>query len=307
MNKVGIAIVSPSAYAPDEEAYFTGLRFLESQSCKVYSYYSPEKKYLRFGATDEERIKQIHEAAKNDDVKIILALRGGYGCSRIIPHLDFNLLADSGKLLVGFSDITALHLAMLAKANACSFAGPMLCSDFGRNPICMPTCDYFWQCVTSPSHTVYWEIPKNDVGINEDIDVSGTLWGGNLSIFTHLLGTPYFPKIKDGILFLEDVNEHPYRIERMMLQLFYAGVLSGQRAIVLGDFSGVETTGYDNGYNVETMLSYLRSVIPTPILTGLPFGHIERKITLAVGSKANLYSSKMRCTLEMTDYPYVRK
>jgi muramoyltetrapeptide carboxypeptidase len=118
-----------------------------------------------------------------------------------------------------------------------------------------------------------------------------------------LIGTPYFTAIDGGILFLEDIAEHPYRVERMLLQLHYSGVLARQKALILGDFSGYRLTDYDNGYDFNAMLAYIRSISPIPILTGLPFGHIRDKVTLAVGSQADLASDGNGWELTMRAYP----
>jgi len=115
-----------------------------------------------------------------------------------------------------------------------------------------------------------------------------------------LLGTPWMPAIKNGILFIEDVNEHPYRVERMLLQLSQAGILDRQRAIVLGDFSGYKLTDYDNGYDFTQMLSYMRERLSIPILQGLPFGHMKDKVTLPVGAHCVLDSSEDSLSLMMS-------
>src|SRR4029077_12256147 len=112
---------------------------------------------------------------------------------------------------------------------------------------------------------------------------SGTLWGGNLAMVAHLVGTPYFPHVDGGILFLEDVCEHPYRIERMLYQLHHAGVLARQRAILLGRFTEFELNGNDGGYDLEGAVAQLRSLVNVPVFTGLPFGHVADKLTLPVG------------------------
>ena len=116
----------------------------------------------------------------------------------------------------------------------------------------------------------------------------GTLWGGNLAMVMSLLGTPHWPGIKGGILFLEDVNEHPYRIERCLLQLHQAGVLGAQRAVVLGHFSQWKPSPLDRGYTLKTAIAQLRSVCKTPILTGLPMGHVPTIVTLPVGARVTL-------------------
>jgi muramoyltetrapeptide carboxypeptidase len=125
----------------------------------------------------------------------------------------------------------------------------------------------------------------------DGLQARGTLWGGNLCLVGALLGTPHFPKAavtKGGILFLEDVNEHPYRVERTLLQLHHAGVLAQQKAVVLGAFSGWRKSPLDRGYSLKSAVQHLRSVSKTPILTGLPFGHVPTKVTLPVGQRAQL-------------------
>ena len=122
----------------------------------------------------------------------------------------------------------------------------------------------------------------------DGLDVSGVLWGGNLCVLNSLLGTPHFPRIQGGILFVEDVNEHPYRIERNLLQLQQAGVLDAQKVIVLGALSGYRKSPLDRGYSLRAMLARVRAVTRTPILTGLPFGHVPTKVTLPVGAKVRL-------------------
>jgi len=138
---------------------------------------------------------------------------------------------------------------------------------------------------------------------NPLLDVSGKLWGGNLAMMVSLLGTPYFQALEQGICFIEDVSEHPYRVERMVLQLFYAGALEGQRALVLGDFSGYKLSPVDNGYDFDSMVAYLRQRLPIPVLTGLPFGHIKERATLPYGGMAHLLSSERGFDLTISDYP----
>ena len=121
-------------------------------------------------------------------------------------------------------------------------------------------------------------------------------------MLSHLVGTSWMPRIEGGILFIEDVNEHPYRVERMLLQLWHAGLLR-QKAILFGDFSSYRLSEYDNGYDFAAMLEYLRGQLGVPLLTGLPFGHMRDKVTLAVGSQAHLQSDGTVCSLAMRAYP----
>ncbi|CAH0197995.1 Murein tetrapeptide carboxypeptidase [Massilia sp. Bi118] len=297
-QKIGIALVAPGGYAVEPEAVTRGIALLESQGILVHNYYEHDKRHLRFGGTDEARLAQLNAAAADPDVQIVLALRGQYGMTRLMPHIDFDRMADSGKIFVGYSDITDFHMGLYARRGASSYAGPMLAGDFGAAEPVDFTLDNFWQCLKGPTHTVAGKGPGNPA-----LDVAGTVWGGNLAMIVSLLGTPYFPQIDGGILFLEDIAEHPYRVERMLLQLMQAGVLARQRAIVLGDFSGYRLAPSDNGYNFDEMLAYLRATLPCPILTGLEFGHIQRRVTIPFGAQGRLVSADGAWKLTLSNYP----
>lgn len=295
-----IAIVAPSGYAADPEALDRAVTRLRAQGHQVHDFCSGHSRHQRFAAGDEERVAQLHAAARHPDAEIVIALRGGYGLSRLLPAIDFGLLAASGKLFVGHSDFTALHLGLLATHGGISFAGPMICDDFSRADISEFTESRFWHCLNGPM-TVAIAAQDNPV-----VDVQGKLWGGNLSMIVHLIGTPWVPQVEGGILFLEDVNEHPYRVERMLLQLLHSGVLARQKAVVFGDFSGYRLSDYDNGYNFEAMLAFLRAQLPVPVLQGLPFGHTRDKLTLPVGAACRLQSDPAGLNLSFNAYPVLR-
>ncbi len=293
-TNIGIAIVAPGGYVEDQAAFERAISRLEALGCCVKNYYDHATRFQRFGGTDEARAAQLMAAVSDSDVQIIIALRGGYGTSRLLDMIDYDAIAASGKLLVGHSDLTALQLALLAKTGTASFSGPMICPDFMRDDVSEFTMRDFWQCITQRSHTV-----SVSASGNPSVNVSGKLWGGNLAMLVHLLGCEYFPNIDGGILCLEDISEHPYRVERMMIQLMRAGVLQKQSAIVLGDFSGYQLNDYDNGYDFEAMINYLRTQLKIPVLAGLPFGHIRDKATLIIGSDAQLKSDSVQLQLTM--------
>lgn len=297
-EKTGIAIIAPGGYVSDTD-YRRGIAGLEAAGYRVFSYYDPDARYQRFSATDAERVRQIEQAAANPDVKIIMAVRGGYGTSRLLPYLDFRKLAASGKLFVGHSDFTVFQMALL-KQGGISFAGPMVNSDFARAEISPFMREHFERCMTSPEMTVRWTAQGNP-----EVDASGTLWGGNLAMLAHLTGTPWMPDIEGGILFVEDVHEQPYQIERMLVQLDEAGILEKQKALVLGRFSEYRVTDYDNGYDLDAMLAWLRARLTIPVVTGLPFGHVPDKVTLPVGAQAHLVSHDGVVQLHLSGYPTV--
>ncbi|MFZ6693223.1 LD-carboxypeptidase [Undibacterium sp. SXout20W] len=277
-----IAIVAPSGAPLDEDAVLRGLAFLRQLGHQVHSYYQPEEKFQRFAASDQLRVAHFHAAAANPDVDVVIALRGSYGLSRLMPYLDLDLLAQSGKIFVGYSDFTLMHQAMLARGVK-SVAGPML-GDFSHiDGVSDYTLQQFSTCLSGNAHRV--EFMSQGA---PDMQLNGRLWGGNLAMLVHTLGTPYWTQIDDGILFLEDIGEHPYRVERMLLQLHFAGVLDKQKAIILGDFSGYRLAPHDNGYDFAEMLKYVRSILRIPVLSGLPFGHIRDHASLVIGSDAHV-------------------
>ena len=296
-RSLNIGVIAPSGYAADTAAYQQGLERLRSLGHSVKDFSASSPRYQRFAATDAQRIEQIHAAARDPEIELVIALRGGYGLSRLLPAIDFKLLASSGKRWVGHSDFTALQLGLLATTGATSFAGPMICDDFSRADISEFTHRHFWDCVLYESCRI--DVP---VAGNPSLHVQGKLWGGNLAMLCHLAGTPWMPQVDGGILFVEDVNEHPYRIERMLLQLSHAGVLAKQQALVLGDFSGYKLSDYDHGYDFTAMLEYLRGRLGVPVLQGLPFGHVRDKVTLAVGANVVLASGEGGMVLEMSGY-----
>jgi muramoyltetrapeptide carboxypeptidase len=177
-----------------------------------------------------------------------------------------------------------------------TFAGPMAAYDFGAVDPSAYTLEHCMAVLESPRHAF-------DAALDgPDIEASGTLWGGNLALVASLAGTPYLPSVDGGLLFLEDVAEHPYRIERMLWQLHLAGVLARQRAVLLGAFTGSAPSPNDGGYDFATMVATMRGVIGVPLYTGLPFGHIRDKVTLPVGGRALLRVRDGAALVALSDY-----
>ena len=218
---------------------------------------------------------------------IALASRGGYGLTRLLPRIDWTLIAQSvarGTRWVGYSDLTALQMGLLAHAKAATWCGPLACDDFGGDEVDEVTRDCFLEAMDGRLEAVGF---RTEAGF-DGLDVRGPLWGGNLRVLTSLLGTPHWPRVRGGILFVEEVSEHPYRVERMLLQLQQAGVLDAQKAVVIGAISDWRASPLDRGYSVKTMVQHLRSVCGVPIVTGLPFGHVRTKVTMPLGVRVTL-------------------
>ena len=244
----------------------------------------------RFAGDDELRLAALHRVA-SEAPGIAMATRGGYGLTRLLDRIDWPRLAqsvDRGTRWVGHSDMTSLQLALLAHTRRGSWAGPMAAFDFGRDEVEGGVDDVTEACFVEAMGGELEAVGfRTDAGF-DGLSVHGTLWGGNLSMVCALLGTPHWPRVRGGVLFLEDVNEHPYRIERCLLQLRQAGVIDAQKAVVLGAFTEFRKSPLDRGYTLGSAFEALRATTRTPVLAGLPFGHVPTKVSLPVGAAVDL-------------------
>jgi muramoyltetrapeptide carboxypeptidase len=225
-------------------------------------------------------------------------MRGGYGSARLLPLLDYPTIRANPKPFIGYSDITSLHCALLAKANLVSFHGPMLTSDFGKKDLPAFTLQSFLKTLMQPSApgSISDGYGSKGVSIVRRGLASGALLGGNLSVLGATVGTPYLPAFKDRILFFEDFNEAPYRIDRMLTQLLNAGLLQQVRGVAVGINTGCldpkARTTEEYRQTVEDVLRERLLPLNVPVVTGLPFGHIPLNATLPVGIRATLDALK---------------
>jgi len=283
-------LFSPAGVVAQASALRLAMRRLRALGFDVQLDASALARHQRFAGDDATRLAALHRVA-GDAPAVAMATRGGYGLTRLLGGIDWALLARSveqGTRWVGHSDLTALQLGLLAHTGAESWAGPMALDDFGRGDadggVDEVTRDCFLEAMGGELEAVGF---RTDAGF-DGLQCSGRLWGGNLRMVCSLLGTPHWPQVKGGVLLLEDVGEHPYRIERSLLQLQQAGVLARQKAVLLGAFSGWKPVPLDRGYSMTTVLARLRATMSTPLLTGLPFGHVHPKVTLPVGRRVQL-------------------
>lgn len=293
-----LTIYSPSGVFRDGAQLRRAAKYLTSLGFDAQLDASALARQQRFAGSDEERLAAIHRVA-DSGVAVALAARGGYGLTRLLDGIDWARLAASvarGTCWVGMSDITALQLGLLAHAKGCgvTWQGPLAGDDFGRTTAQGGVDDITEACFLEAMHEELEAIGFRESGAargtqpHAGFEAEGLLWGGNLSMVCSLLGTPHWPKIRGGILFLEEISEHPYRVERMLLQLQQAGVLDAQKAILLGDCGGWVVSPNDNGYKLKDALAAVQARIKPPILQGLPFGHVRTKVCLPVGAKAQL-------------------
>ena len=312
-----IYIYSPSGAVRDKAAFKRGVQRLKTLGHEVEIDSAALKSVQRFAGDDAERLLAFERAAASG-ANVALISRGGYGLSRSLPQINYKAVAKSverGMLWMGLSDFTAFQAALYAKTGAVTWAGPALCADFGCGDSAeghdsapddiMEAC--FDDLVQGVCEGAGWSMPAADMKNATELIASsagntlardkfflknaklnGLLWGGNLAMLTSLLGTPYLPPIKKGILWFEDVAEHPYKVERMLLQWLHSGILAQQKAIIFGQFSSYKLTPHDKGFKLQTVIDRLRSQLKIPVLTGLPFGHVPTKVCLPFGQKLSL-------------------
>lgn len=297
-----IHLIAPSGYCINQVAAARGVERLEAAGHQVENREVILRREQRFAGTEQARLADINSLATLEGQnRIVMAVRGGYGASRLLEDIDWSALVARQQqdplLICGHSDFTAIQMGLLAAGNVITFSGPMLAGNFGAETLDAFTEYHFWQALRNPVFTLEWN------GEGPDCQASGTLWGGNLAMLISLIGTPWLPTIENGILVVEDINEHPFRVERMLLQLHYAGVLNRQQAIVLGSFSGVAANDYDAGYDLQSMCRYLRSRLHVPVISGLDFGHEPRTVTLPLGAQATLVHHGATSTLTVSGHP----
>ena len=301
-----IYVFSPSSAVRDKAAFRRGVKRLTALGHAVEVDEAALAVNMRFAGDDATRIAAIHRAAASG-ADVALISRGGYGLTRILPGIAYKKVAkaiEGGTRFIGQSDFTALQNALLAQTGAISWAGPALGEDFGvegEPDDIMEAC--FDDLVQDQGEGAGWRLPlerasktpetiagdgRSTLGSGQKSIRNAVLWGGNLSVLVSLLGTPYWPEVKGGVLFIEDVNEHPFRIERMLTQLLHAGVLARQKAILFGQFTGIRLAPHDKGYRLATVVAWLRGQLKVPVLTGLPYGHVPTKVLLPVGAKVDL-------------------
>ncbi|PDN24988.1 muramoyltetrapeptide carboxypeptidase [Salmonella enterica] len=295
-------LIAPSGYCINQQAALRGVQRLTDAGHQVENDEVIRRRFQRFAGTDAERLADVNSLASlTSPDTIVMPVRGGYGASRLLDRIDWQALASRQQrdplLICGHSDFTAIQAGLLAQANVITFSGPMLAANFGAETLNTFTEQHFWLALRKAQFTVEWQ------GDGPQCDAQGTLWGGNLAMLISLIGTPWMPTIDKGILVLEDVNEHPFRVERMLLQLEYAGILNRQSAIVLGSFSGAAPNEYDAGYSLESVYAFLRSRLSVPLITGLDFGHEHRTVTLPIGANAMLKNTRQGTQLTLSGHP----
>ena len=296
---------------------------LDRLACAGFKVDNPaitKRQYLRFAGTDSQRASDLQNIATGAIAapKLLLGVRGGYGAMRLLPMIDWSTLGrvmkERGTILAGFSDVTAIQCALLAKGGMSSLAAPMLYSEFGKIKPDQVTCQQFAEALSNLNLTITIRDASltspnlpSILSNNEPKTLTGTIWGGNLSVVSALAGSEYLPRITDGIVFLEDVGEQAYRIERMLYDLYLAGVFKGQQAIVFGALSSTGEDSYDKRYDVATVIRQLHELTSLPIYSGMSFGHIGQKHSFPLGAMCQISPNTVGgYQLAFSDYPTIK-
>ncbi len=272
-----------------------GLKWLSNTGFKVKLFLSPKLKYGFLSGPDEVRARLFNRAFADPQVDAVICARGGYGALRMLDKIDFDLIRENPKIFVGFSDITAIHLALFKKTGLCSFHGPMA-ADFGTA--------YNRQNLIKvlSSNTAFGKVPfpkSRRPKFMRPGKASGALLGGNLSLIVKLFGTPYQPAFEGAILFLEDVSEYPHRIDGYLAQLRLAGVFDRIAGLILADFKDCERPRRARfTMPLKRIFQDFFGRVPFPVALNFPFGHSKNKFTLPLGVRATLDSKKESLVLE---------
>lgn len=279
-----IGLISPSSHSTRPERIEQAVSYLEKHGYRV----KPSQHLNRISTdpeiADREKLYDLHAMFQDPAVRAVICLRGGAGASRLLGAIDYELIRKNPKIFIGYSDITALSLAILANTGLINFSGPMLATELHDPTPC--TEEHFWGMLTSPAYALsIRNCPAHRISVLRSGSAEGPLIGGNLTMLSSMIGTPFLPSLDGALLFLEDVNEASYRIDRMLSQLLNAGQLKGCRAILFGQFSngGVQQEEEDRLLRIFNYYADRSSYIG-PVITGLSYGHIADLMTLPVGA-----------------------
>jgi len=273
-----VAVTAASGQS-NAEALARGVKMLESFGLRVQvmpSCHATHGTYL--SGTDETRLQDLHAAFADPCIRGILFARGGYGAARLLPHLDYDLIVANPKIVVGYSDVTALHIVLNQRCNLATYHGPMVASCLGSTQLRIATIKSLWDALFGNKRF----LDQSRMEIIHPGRATGLLVGGNLTVIASLLGTPYEINTRQRILFLEEVDEEPYRVDRLLLQLKLAGKFADAAGIAFGDFSP-ETLS-------TLKLAIDELVVPEkkPTIWGFPCGHVSPNYTLPLGQEVTL-------------------
>jgi muramoyltetrapeptide carboxypeptidase len=293
-----IGVVAPASAPGNPKNVERALTRLEELGFQPKPAPNLRKRWGFLAGSDRDRAGDLMKMFIDSKVKAIFCLRGGYGSARLLPLLDYALIRSHPKILIGYSDITSLHCALLTKANLVSFHGPMLNSDLIKRRMPAFTLQNLIRTVTTPEPpgSICQGYTQQTVQVLRPGTASGPLIGGNISILCATLGTPYQPAFQGRILFFEDLDEVPYRFDRMLTHLLNAGLLQQVSGVAIGINCRCEDpkakTAKEYRQSLCDVLKERLLPLRIPVISGLPFGHVAHNATLAVGVRSTLDATK---------------
>jgi len=249
----------------------------------------PNYSYRYFSESDDFRAEEFMDLIRNTDVDAIICARGGYGVMRILEKIDYDEISRNPKIIMGFSDITALLNAVYKLSKVVTYHGPVAASTFTSY-----TMEKMQEVLFASKPLPLVIQTKNPIVINSG-NAKGKLVGGNLRMVISAMGTPYEPDMKDSILFLEEVSEHPYQIDRMLTQLRMSGKLAQTKGIVFGIFEDLNRRRpfFPNySFTIKEVIQQIIEPLGIPCFIGLPFGHVKDKATIPIGIKGEIDAEK---------------
>lgn len=271
-----VGVIAPSG-AFERERLVPGIAYLEAQGFVVKEGDALYEKERYLAGSDEARAEDVNAMFGDEDVKGIFVARGGYGAARVLALVDWEVVRSNPKVLVGLSDTTALQLGMYARTGLVTFSGLALCSDVTEDGINEVTEASLWAAVCEHQFASHGVLTPLRDGV-----VDGVLMGGCLSLVCSLVGTPFLPDMAGVVLVLEDVNEPPYRVDRMLTQLKMAGVFDQVAGVVFGEFVGCEPEREGEG-TLEDVLADFVARVKCPVYCGLKYGHAKERCVLPFG------------------------
>ncbi|MBV1854925.1 S66 peptidase family protein [Catellatospora tritici] len=278
-----VALVSPSGPVPAERVE-AAVSVLTGWGLRPHVYPHVLARHGFFGGTDEQRLDDLNAALSDHRMRAVLCTRGGYGAQRIIDGLDLDAVHRDPKLVMGFSDITALHLALWQGARLATVHGPVA-AQFDKGADSLTALGARHALMTGEPVVIEADPAEDTHPVRTSGRAEGVLLGGNLSLLASTLGTPHLPDLTGAILLVEDVSEFPYRVDRMLTQLRRSGVLAGVAGIAVGQF-----TDCADGWpvTVADVLAERLTDLGLPLLGGLPIGHGAQHTAVPLGTRAVL-------------------
>ena len=295
-----IGVISPASTPNDLNKIESGVKYLESLGYRVEVGENVGKEHGYLAGSDEERLSDFHNMFKNKNIKAIFSVRGGYGSGRLLDKINYSLIKKNPKIFVGYSDITALQLALYKKSGLVTFAGPMLATDF-FGEINSFAEENFWRVLTSTKKIGKLYNPnKEKFYVLNSGRAEGNILGGNLAVLSSIMGTEYFPSFKNSILLIEDIGEVPYKIDRFLNQIKLAKIFNQINGVILGRFIDCyETDKSKSTIKLNEVIEHYFSKLEVPVIYNFSHGHIIENITIPIGLNCKLNSS--RCFVEITE------